>query len=294
MAARLLPIKIALITLLMEIRFTLSRLSAAKVLPLFQASFQALRDKWNAIQAKEIALNEQLSDSLALVEHADDRLDDFAQRFHVAVLALTGQNRKAPLYLHYFDRPFHLFVRPTLSGQLTAMASWIKSLGEPGTPPSLAAMLPELIALVAEGQSAAELRDDTRLKIKQFREVGERRQFIEEVNAERKELAGPLGKMAVGRPGSSADFVNGYYRVAEPGDDEEVETLESVAIDIARLTADLKAKQERLAELQKEAKDEMDKAAQRAAKQARIEELDREAAERLKEAEALRKELEEK
>lgn len=124
--------------------------------------------------------------------------------------------------------------------------------------------------------------------------MGERRQFVDEVNVVRKELAGPLGKMAVGRPGSSADFVNGYYRVAEPGDEEEVETLESLAIEIARLTTDLEAKQERQTELVKEAKDEADKAAERAAKQARIDELDREAAERQKEAEALRKELEEK
>ena len=70
MTARLLRAGIALLTLLMEIRYTISRLTAAQVLSASLAKFQALRDGWNVIQAKEIALHEQLSDALSWSNYA--------------------------------------------------------------------------------------------------------------------------------------------------------------------------------------------------------------------------------
>jgi hypothetical protein len=62
--ARLLRATIALLTLRAELRYTMSRLSAASVLPAFLAKFQLLRDQWNAIQATEIPISVLLAKAL--------------------------------------------------------------------------------------------------------------------------------------------------------------------------------------------------------------------------------------
>lgn len=288
MTARLLRTTIALLTLLGELRYTISRLTAAALLPSFLAKFQALRGQWTEIQSKEIAFYEQLSDALAQVDIADDKLDDFAIRFSNAVLALTGQKRDVKLYVHFFKKPLNEFLRPTLSGQLTAMDAWIKSLEEKSTPPSLAAMLPELIDLVAAGKQASQLRDEVKLKIKQFREVGERRQLIDQVNALRKELHGALSKHALETPGLPTDFAKQFFKPSDTGgEDEPEETVESLGAEVTRLEAVLLEKKARLVALQKAAEDAASRAQARAVKLTEIEALNKEIEEKQKAAQAL-------
>lgn len=288
MTARLLRPTLALLTLLGEIRYTISRLTAAALLPSHLAKHQALRDQWTQIQAKEIGFYEQLSDALAQVDIADDKLDEFAIRFSNAVLALTGQKRDAKLYVHFFKKPLNEFLRPTLSGQLAAMDGWIKSLEEPSTPPSLAAMLPELVALVAAGKTAAGTRDEIKLKIKQFREVGERRQLIDQINAARKELHGALTKHAVETAGLPNDYANRFFKPGEAGgDDAQEETVESLGPEVAKLEAVLFEKKARLVALQKAAEEAAARDQERAAKLAQIEALNKEIEEKQKAAKAL-------
>jgi len=261
------------------------------VLPEFLAKFQALRDGWTTIQNKEIALYEQLSDALAQVDNADDKLDDFARRFRQAVLIVTGQSQKAALYLHFFKKPLHELIRPTLSGQLVTMEGWIKSLEEPTTHASLSAMLPELVALVTAAKAAEALRDDTKLKIKQFREVGERRLFIDQVNAARKELHGSLSNLALKSPNLASDFAQGFFKPAEAGEEEAEETIESVSIEIKRLEMALEEKRARLVELQKAADDAAEKAQKKAETQAKLDAINKEIEDKQKAAKALEDEL---
>lgn len=293
MTARILRASIALLTLLAEIRYTLSRLTAAAVLPAFLTKLQAARDVWTAVQNKEIAFQEQLSDAQAQVDIADDGLDDFAVRFSQAVLALTGQKRDAELYTHYFKKPLHELIRPVLSGQLKAMEQWITSLKGDKTPPSLAAMLPELVTLVAAGKKASETRDEIRTQIKQFREVGERRQLLDQVNALRKELHGALSKHALETPGLPADYANQFFKPSDSGEDEPEETIESLGVEIKHLEAALKEKQDRLATLQKEADDAAEKQKKKAEKDAKIAALNKEIEDKQKQMKALEDETDE-
>ena len=262
--ARILRPTIALLTLLMEIRYTVSRLIASSLLANFLTRFQALRAEWGMVQQREIALLEQLSDALAAVDIADDHLDDFARRFQQVVLALTGHDKKAGLYTHYFKKSLADLIRPTLSGQLTAMAAWITSLEEPTTPQKLKDMLPELKQLVQAGKDAEKLRNDIKLQIRQFRDIGERKMLIDHINADRKELHSALTSLALSDKTLPSDLAAGYFKVAESGEEEPEETIDSLAIEIKRLEDALLAKRERLVELQNEA----DKAAQKAARTA--------------------------
>jgi hypothetical protein len=288
--ARLLRATIALLTLLAELRYTMSRLSAASVLPAFLAKFQLLRDQWNVIQAKEISFSELISDALAQVDIADDKLDDFARRFSQAVLVLTGQKRDAALYVYFFKKPLAQFLRPTLSGQLAAMESWITSLQEPATHASLVAMLPELIDLVNVGKQASDSRDDLKLKAKQFHEIGERRLFVDQINALRKELYGALAKLALETPGFPSDFADHFFKPADSTDPPE-DTVDSVTKEIATLEQQLLDKKARLVVVQKAADDAATEAALKATKQAQLDALNKEIEDKKKLAKELESEL---
>jgi hypothetical protein len=206
----------ALQTLLVEIRYTMSRLEAAAVLPSALADFQAARDTWTLIQAKEIGFHEDLSDADAQVDMADDNLDGFSTRFSQAILAISDQKGDGTLYLRFFKKPLQEILRPTLRRQLLAMDAWITSLQDPSTPKSLAAMLPELTTLVAAGKKAETLRDGIKLQIKQFGEVGERKQFIDHVNVLRDGLCNNVTKLALTDLNVPGDTVDSFFKQSEP------------------------------------------------------------------------------
>lgn len=273
MTARLLKITIALATLLVELRYTMSRLAASGLLPAYLVRFQALRDTWTTIQAKEIELHELLSDANALVDVADDKLDAFARRFEHAVLALTGQSQTAALYKHYFKKPLSVLIRPVLSGELRDLDAWADSLKEPSTPPQLAALLPELRLLLKEGHAAETTRDSLVTQIKQFRQVGERRQFIDHVNAERKELAGALSALVLSTPALPADLPVHFFKRGASAEDPPEETVDSVSVEIVQLKADLKVKEDRLVELQQAQAAEVQKAARKAQRKATMDQM---------------------
>lgn len=258
-------------------------------MPDYVDKLATVRAEWTVIQAKEIDFYELLSDALAALDVADDRLDDFAIRFSNEALALTGQNRKAKLYTHYFKKPLHELIRPVLSGQLLAMDGWLTSLAEPGTPPSLAAMLPELTGLVDAGQTASKARGDLKQKIKQFREVGERRQLVDHVNAVRKELHGVLAKYALETPGLPSGFADRFFKPGEPGDDapEEEETVDALATAVKAMEEALLEKKALLAKRIQDAEDAANKEQAKAETLAKVAALNQDIEEKQKEAKAL-------
>jgi hypothetical protein len=290
MPARLLRSSIALVTLLIELRYTLSQLTAHPLTGGFVPRFQALREQWAAVQAQEISLNEDLSDARAQIDIADLGLDDFATRFSHAVQGVTGQKRDDALYQHFFPIPLHELRRPVLGRQLKLMQDWLVSLAS-SPHPTLVAMLPELTTLVEAADQAAKRRDELTLRLRNFRDVGERRQLFDRVNAERKELHGALSKLALSTPGLSPAFANQFFK---PGESEEttVETIDTVSAEIATLEESLTERRERLIELEREAADTAKEAEDRARKEARLAELKQEIAARQKELQALAGELE--
>jgi hypothetical protein len=253
------------------------------------AAFQGLRAEWSVVLAQEIALHEELSNAKAQVDIADAALDDFAQRFSNALLAIVGKKSEA-LYLHFFKIPLNELRKPVLGQQLQKMADWIVSLNT--TPhPTLAAMKPELVALVDAGTKAAKNRDTIVLQIQHFREVGERKQLFTKTNAERKHTHGALVKLALSTPGLPANFADQFFKPGEV-DDAPEETIDSVDAEIKALQERLAERTQRLDELKKEAAEAEQDGAVKAQKATKLAELNKDIEAKQKEAQALKAELE--
>ena len=290
MPAHLIKATVGLLTLLIELRYTLSRLIANPLTAAFVPAFQALRTQWTAVQAQEISLNEALSDAKAQVDIADAALDDFARRFSNAILALTGQSYTDELYTHYFKVPLAQLARPTLRGPLQTMIGWLVSLADPACPPTLAAMAPELKTLTDAGTAAQNARDALVLKIRSFRDVGERAQLFDAVNAERKHTEGALKKLGLATKGLPTTFSNEFFKPSE-AEDPPPETVASVTDEITALGAQVTERNKRLDELKKEAADEATAAATKAQKQAQLDALNADIEAKKKQAQALKDEL---
>jgi DNA repair exonuclease SbcCD ATPase subunit len=167
------------------------------------------------------------------------------------------------------------------------MSAWVKSL-ETTEHPSLAAMKDELVTLVAAGKKATDIRDALVIDIRNFREQGERQQFFDQVNAERKNLEGALAKLALSTPGLPAGFQNQFFKPGEA--DEPEDTVESVKAEIKALEDQLEERKKRLDELEKAADAEAADATLKANAQAELDALNKEIDEKKKKA----KELEDK
>lgn len=77
--------------------------------------------------------------------------------------------------------------------------------------PALAALAPEAETHVAAGNAATLLRDNAQQANRTFRDVGERKQFIDKLNANRKEIHGALAKLPFEHPNLPTDFADGFF-----------------------------------------------------------------------------------
>jgi hypothetical protein len=188
-----------------------------------------------------------------LVDQADDDLDDFASKLSKVLLTITKDDEKADLYLHFFKgKTVVAFCKPILNKQLAEMEKWIKSLE--GSPfPELQALAPELTKLIQAANDAVAARTDAQQQNKMFREIGERQQFVDDLNASRKSAFGELGKIGESTPWLPADFPNRFFRVVED-DAEPTPTIDSVKKKIGELATELQAENALLEKLENDAK----------------------------------------
>jgi hypothetical protein len=231
----------ALILLLKEIRYTLSLLAVHPLAAPYVPAFQPLREEWTTVQATELAHQEAISVAQAKVDAADYGLDDFAGRLSKAVLTITVDVRTHPLYLHFFgDKNLTDFRRPTLGEQFRAMGAWLSSL-QGSEHESLKAMAPELEKLLAAADAAVKAKAAAKQQNKQFRDVGERKQFADKLNAVRKEVHGALAKLPHLHPGLPPNFAAQFFRRETSDEDveEQAATVESVTARIASLDEEL-------------------------------------------------------
>lgn len=286
MAARTLVYRSALFTLLREIQYTLSQMNEEPLAAPYAPTFQGLREKWQTILLAEIAILDALAKAQAAVDRADKALDRFAVRVaHALEEHTSGATQKQLRATLFKGKPLSRFRRFVLGKQLLDMADWSEKLLTCGVP-ALAAMAPEAAALFAAGENADQLRTKAQSANRNFRDVGQRKQFIDEVNASRKEVDGALAKLPFQNPALPQDFSEGFFYSESPRDEEE--TIDEVKASIVDLEAQLAERQAELKRLEDEAAAVAKADEERKAKEGEADDLVAKANELLKQASELR------
>jgi predicted RNase H-like nuclease (RuvC/YqgF family) len=157
-------------------------------------------------------------------------------------------------------------------------------------------MAPELVPLLEAGSAAEQARLDARQASRKFRDFGERQQWLDRLNAARKEVHGALAKLPHERPSLPSDFASQFFlstqdRDDRPSDDETPETPEALREHIASLRKTIEDAEARLAEVEAEEAEARKAAEARTAEEAALAELDRAAAELEKKRATLREKL---
>jgi len=249
MTPRTLPYEATLTDIRSHISFTARRLRAQSLTQSLAPTFEALLVAWAPLHQKELELVDKVDDTVIEAHAIDGELNAFAHHTSNTVLELTGKNRNHPLYEHFFGgKPLHVFTRPILGGQLEAMRQWNPSLAQSGHA-SLAALGGDLPSLIKKADEVVAAKATAEQALRMFREIGERKQFIDEVNAARKEAHGALSTLPHKHTGLPARFADGFFKRDKARD--EAPDLEGIEGSIEKLKKELaeqeKAREELLA-----------------------------------------------
>ncbi len=294
MSARLLNPRSSVLSLLLELRYTISRCQADPRASFCVQAFQSCRDECTVVQNQELDLLERLSNAQASVDIADENLDDFASRLSKAVLTITKDDRSHSIYLHFFGKKsISAFIRPKLGIELEAVRGWGESLTTSQFP-ALQAMALELAALVVAADKALSARSETQRQIRQFRDVGARRQLFDKVNAGRKKAAGDLAKLAIETPGLPSDYGDSFFRSAPAVEEVDEPTIDSVKEDIGDLETKLTSAKELLVTLEVAAAAAQKAAAEKASDEALLATLEKQEADLAKQKAELKQKLRKK
>lgn len=275
MPARILAYGTSLLALLREIQYTLARASNEPLAAAFVTTFQSHRQGWQTVLLAEIACLDELAIAQAAVNKADQGIDGFAGRTSRAVDDHTdGPTRKQIRTALFKNKSLSKFRRPVLGGQLDAMRDWSDTLSKCGVP-ALVALAPEANALVAAGDAASNMRDNAQRANRDFRNVGQRKQFIDKLNASRKETHGGLAKLPFEHPNLPVDFADGFF-FSEPVREQE-ETIDEVKTSIEQLETQLDQRRALLKQLEEEAESEVRADQERQARAQAIDDLEAQA-----------------
>lgn len=130
------------------------------------------------------------------------------------------------------DKTLTQFRAPKLNKQLKSMKLWVQPL-QSSPHPTLAAMAPELVTLLDQADQAVTAKEKAQAHRRQFRTVGARRQFVDELNAARTQAYGDIAKLPFLTAGLPADYADRFFP-HEPAEEEpEPDTIESVTARIA-------------------------------------------------------------
>lgn len=286
MGIRIIAYRVGFFILLREIQYTLSQMTHEPLAAAHVPAYQALREEWKQVLLEEINILDELSQAQAAVDKADRALDVFTGRVSNAVDESTdGKTRKQIRQALLKGKTLGKFRRPVLNSQLLAMVDWSDTLTKCGVP-ALVAMAQEAEVLTAAGKAAEGLRATAQKKNRDFRDVGMRKQFIDKVNATRKETHGLLGKLPFQNPALPQDFAQGFFYSEPPKNDEE--TIDEVKTSIEELQAQLVERNAQLVKLEEEAANEAKAAQDQAAEDQTVDDLEAQAQALLDKAASLR------
>lgn len=292
MAPRTLPIFILLAVVRIHLGYTYRRLrynAYTKDLSI-TAIFEKLMAECGPMQLKEADIDDQIDDREIEVAAMDDDVSVFAERFNREVLMLTKGNREDALYVHYFGhKPISIFNKPLMGDKYEAMAGWPSSV-EPSPHPTLKAFAPELASLLSAAEKVIKGKGDAELQRTLFREVGERKDYIDRVNTARKEAYGLLSTLPHKYPGLPLNFADQFFKRDRRKTVEKV-TIEGLEEELGELKEEVAHKEALLISMkaaeEKAAKEAEEAAAVREQAKAKLAEIQKELAAKEKQAEEL-------
>ncbi len=275
-----------------HLSFTHRNLDANPLTKSHTPPLSALLGEWNTTFQLELDLSDQVDHTTLHVIAIDRSLNQLAKRVSNELLLITGNDSSHSLYQHYFQgKAPHVFIRPIMGKQLESMRAWIPSLAASDNP-ALKALGQELVPLIQQADQALSAKTTAEAALSQFKDIGERSQLINKINAALKSLYGALAAMAHNNPTLPSNFADGFFlRERVKGEVPEEPTVESVEEEIAELSVALDEKQKQLEGLKAEREKAEQKQAAKAAVQAKMAQLELEMAEKQKELAALSKEL---
>lgn len=198
---------------------------------------------------------------------ADEDVDTLVDVLVHAVLVITGNDRKHPLYVHFIgDMTPGKIKEPVNGEELVTAKSWIPSL-QSSPHPTLVALAPQLDKAVTAAENREADLAAAELTLKNFREVGPRKALVDKANALRLSTYGALGDIAHSHPELNLpkDFADRFFKHEQRN--RKPPTARDLATKLDAARTDLAALEARHAEAQKaEAADAADAAKTKSAK----------------------------
>ena len=213
MKPRILAIDTPVANMRQEIYHTLARLRAYPLLSSQVLMHEALLTDLLSLQFQEDALDLELLEAEVRMITADEGIDYLSIAIASTLDAITGRDRKSPLYLRYFGAvPPSKLRRPVLGDQLVVMRTWVPSLTAQEAPPALRPYGDQLATLVSEADQAVQARSEAQRKRADF-VLGQRKAFVDRLNAQRQVIYGQLAELAHSRPelGLASDFATPFF-----------------------------------------------------------------------------------
>ena len=252
---RILPVEISGLDLEREISHTRSRLSAYAFLAALVGPYDAMLASWLPHFQEELALERDILDAEAAVVAIDDRLDALAYRISNTLLAELDGKRSNPVYQHYFKEAPSRMRRPVLGAQLETMRGWVESLTDAQSSAALKACGQELGGVVQEADEASKRLGKAQKALDKFKEIGPRKEFVDQLNALRQATHGQLAEMPFNQPGLKLlrDFPMRFFL---RDTSNRKPTMAEVEQTVLRLREQLKRQEELLTRLAEEAEEE--------------------------------------
>jgi hypothetical protein len=250
MALRTLALTSSLDVLLHENAYTIGRLHSSSLAAPLASPFESFQSSWSTTDGLRVGLVIAAGKAEGGVAAADDALDDFVDTLDHALLTATKNNRKDPLYQHYFgSKTPSTMKRPILGPELATVRNWVPSL-QASPNQALVTLAATLQKLVADADAAVAAKAAADQALKDFDTLGPKKALVDAYNVLRADAYGKLAQIPHANPQASlpSTFADRFFlhdtRVSEMArhDPKTVQTrIDTKKKEVAALEADLAA-----------------------------------------------------
>jgi hypothetical protein len=289
---RTLTIETPLTALLLERVYTFTRLKAHPLTEPLAADFASLHEDWLRTLMLEVEFTETKAAAEAIIDVTDDDLDLLFNAIVNTLLILVDNDRSSALWVRFLgdQRPAEAR-KPVLGAQLELMRPWVTTLKSTQNP-TLSEYSDRLAPLIKKADDAVTAQSAAAERLETFNQIGERKAFVDKLNALRKLTFGRLAELPHKHPEANltADFAEQFFLRDSRSRGATLASEERV---VQRLEEQLKKHRATLDELKakQEATEKVRANAEQAALREELAALERETAAKLARAAALKAKL---